>query len=164
MDDTRLRTLAHDPALLRSVIPVEQRLLYVAGEQAGDCWKCCIASILELDYDDVPHFAQDAEHGDSESWWNATQEWLRPRGLVLARFGLWGDERPFLMFGSDRLRWHWSVPGHWLAGVTSRRTRPNGEHIGHVVVMNGSEVAWDPHPLRDEGHLGFEEAFLLVAA
>ena len=146
------------------MIPVEQRKLYVAGEQTGDCWKCCLASILELDYDDVPHFVEQEERGEADSWWNATQQWLRPRGFVLAQFGLWGDEHPFLMFGSEQIRFHFTAPGHWLAGVTSPRTTPEGEHISHVVVMSGSEVAWDPHPLREQGHLGFTQAFLLVAA
>lgn len=145
------------------MIPVEQRQLYVAGEQAGDCWKCCLASILELPYEDVPHFIEVAERNGS-SWWNETLEWLRPRGFTIVRFGLWGESQPFLLFGSRQIRYHFSAPGHWIGGVVSRRTDADSEPIGHVVVMQGSEIAWDPHPDRDQGHGGFDEAFLLVSA
>jgi hypothetical protein len=31
-----------------------------------------------------------------------------------------------------------------------------------MVVMNDGEVAWDPHPSRDDGHLGFETGELLI--
>lgn len=144
------------------MIPVEQRQLYAVGQAPGDCWKCCIASILELDYDDVPHFVQLEDDGDVDSWWNATQAFLRLRGCVLARFGLWGGEAPMLLFGSKQIRYHFSAPGHWIAGVVSPRMTPEGENLSHAVVMSGSQVAWDPHPYRDEGHLGFTEAYLLV--
>jgi hypothetical protein len=154
------------------VIPVEQRQLFVPDESTGDCWKCCIASVLELPYEDVPHFAEMEEAGTVQSYWNTTQEFLRPRGFLLAHFGLWGDERPYLTWGGQKpavapdgrdIHYAFSVPGHWIAGVVSPRTDENGENIGHVVVMNGSEITWDPHPHRDEGHLGFTDAYLLVA-
>lgn len=145
------------------MIPVEQRQPYAPNQAVGDCWKCCIASILELDYDDVPHFTQLEEEGTTDSWWNLTQGFLRLRGCVLARFGLWGAETPMLIFGSKKIRYHFSVPGHWIASVVSPRMTPEGENLSHAVVMNGSTIAWDPHPSRDEGHLGFTEAYLLVA-
>lgn len=145
---------------LRPVIPVAQRQLYVAGEQAGDCWKCCLASILELPYEDVPHFIEVA----GDEWWNATLEWMRPRGFTIARFGLWGQSEPKLIFGSRKIGYHFSSPGHWIGGVTSPRVDADGNNIGHVVVMSGSAVVFDPHPERDKGHGGFDEAFLLVAA
>lgn len=145
------------------MIPVEQRQLYVPDESTGDCWKCCIASILELPYEDVPHFVEQEERGEVESWWNETIGFLRPRGLTMATFGLWGDERPFLLFGSEPIRYAFHAPGHWLASVVSPRTAPGGEHISHVVVMNGDRIVFDPHPQRDDGHRGFTEAYLLVA-
>lgn len=144
------------------MIPVEQRKLYVPGEQTGDCWKCCIASILELPYEDVPHFVEEAER-DFSSYWNATQEWLRARGFVLATFWLRGLDKPLLnIHDREDIDYHFSAPGHWIGAVVSPRKTPEGENISHVVVMNGSEIAFDPHPARDDGHLGFTEAFLLV--
>jgi hypothetical protein len=145
------------------MIPVEQRQLYVPGESTGDCWKCCIASILELPYEDVPHFVEQEERGEVASYWNETLAFLRPRGFTFARFGLWGDERPFLLWGSQMIRYAFHAPGHWIASVESPRKTPEGEHISHVVVMNGDKIVFDPHPQRDDGHRGFTEAYLLVA-
>lgn len=145
------------------MIPIEQRQLYIAEKQSGDCWKCCLASILELSYEDVPHFVEEGER-EYTSWWNATQAWLREQGYVIATFCLRGKDRPLLSINDrEDIDYHFSAPGHWMAGVTSPRMTPEGENISHVVVMNGSSVVWDPHPLRDQGHLGFTEAFLLVA-
>jgi hypothetical protein len=147
------------------MIAVPQRQLFdEESGQAGDCWKCCIASILELDYDEVPHFVQLEQDGQVESYWNATIDWLRRRRLAVARFGLWGTEKPFLLFGSQKIAYHFNAPGHWIASVTSLRIDREGNNIEHVVVMNGSSVIWDPHPLREQGHLGFREAHLLVHA
>ena len=146
------------------MIPVEQRQLYVPDVSVGDCWKCCIASILELDYDDVPHFYELEARGEIESGWNATQDFLRERGLAMATFALWGAKSPRLQFGTRRIGYHFTAPGHWIAGVESPRKTPEGDHLSHVVVMRGSYLVWDPHPARDEGHNGFTEAFLLVTA
>lgn len=34
---------------------VYQRII---DPKKGDCFKCCIASLLELDYDEVPNFVE----------------------------------------------------------------------------------------------------------
>lgn len=150
--------------------PVEQRQL-ASETTVGDCWRCCLASILELDYEDVPHFVEMEDAGEVSSYWNATIEWLRPRGFAIAQFGLWGDDRPYLAWGSHgpltvrdeqgehELKYAFSAPGHWIAGVKSPRI--DGLH---AVVMSGSSVAFDPHPQRAMGHRGFRDATVLVAA
>lgn len=39
------------------MIPVQQRIIASPyAKPPGDCFKCCIASILELAYEEVPHF------------------------------------------------------------------------------------------------------------
>src|SRR5438270_13938396 len=117
--------------------PIEQREPYDAEQGlTGDCWKCCLASILELPYEAVPHFVQLQEDGEIESYWNASLAFLRERGLTLTRFGLWGKENPYLLHGSKRIRYFFSAPGHWIASVHSPRY--DGEH---VVVMRGSSIA-----------------------
>lgn len=142
----------------------------------GDCLKCALASILELDYDDVPHFAAMGTSWATEMW-----NWLAARNLKLLTVwtGTPGQHMTPALVPSD---------GYWLAGVVSRRVenacgacepddpgfmrdgglctfcRGWGKCKGaHVVVMKGHEVAWDPHPLRDLGHAGFVEAQVLVA-
>lgn len=125
--------------------PVEQRLFFDAATgERGDCLKCCLASVLELDYDDVPHFA-----GMGDRWWIEQMNWLASRGW---RYGT-AHHMPDPDDPTKLAGW---TQGYWLAGVKSLRTRPDGTHIGHMVVMRDNEIAWDPHPARADGHLGFE--------
>jgi hypothetical protein len=133
------------------VIPVEQRLFFNAETgQRGDCLKCCLASLLELDYDDVPHFAS---MGDL--WWIEQTNWLASRGWRIG--SAWYSADP-----DDPTKLTGWTKGYWLAGVTSLRTRPDGSHITHQVVMRDGEIVWDPHPARADGHLGFVDAELLI--
>lgn len=130
---------------------VEQRLFFDAetGER-GDCLKCCLATLLGLGYDDVPHFAS---MGDM--WWIEMTNWLAAKGWRIGN--AWftpSDEDPAKLSGYTQ--------GLWVAGVKSRRTRPDGSHISHMVVMHDAEVIWDPHPARADGHLGFETGQLLI--
>lgn len=132
------------------MIPVEQREFFdAASESRGDCLKCCLASLLELHYDSVPHFAS---MGDM--WWIEMTNWLAERGWRLHN-AYWTVEP------DDRATLTGYTEGYWLATVKSLRQRPDGSHINHMVVMHGSEVVWDPHPARADGHLGFiDGAFL----
>jgi hypothetical protein len=133
------------------VIPVEQRLFFDASTgERGDCLKCCIASLLELDYDDVPHFA-----AMGDMWWIEWTNWLAARGWQLYNaYHRVADDDPARLTGY--------TCGYWLASVTSRRTRPDGSNISHMILMRDGEVAWDPHPARADGHLGFTEGQILV--
>lgn len=132
------------------MIPVAQRQFYVPGESVGDCLKCCVASLLELDYDDVPHFAEHDNWNQMLDGFLALHGWRRGQ----ARYWL-DDDDPRRLVGYTH--------GYWIAGVDSMRSTPDGEPILHAIVMHDDEVAWDPHPDRDQGHRGFNgEAWLLV--
>jgi hypothetical protein len=108
------------------VIPVEQRdLTDLERGRVGDCWPCCIASILELEYGAVPNFFQREHDGESESGWNECMRFLRLFGFTLWRFGIWGPqgETPRLKFGRDEIAYHLMPPGYWMASVLSPRVR-----------------------------------------
>lgn len=114
--------------------PVEQT---IARPPKGDCFRACIASILEMPIADCPNPPSDPDG----HWWNEWIDWLRPRGLELI---------------------HWQVPeggraegeavcgalaGYWIATVPSLNCPPNPErpNLGrHCIVMRGAEVAHDP--------------------
>ena len=53
----------------------------------GDCFRACVASILELPIDEVPHFCA------AEEWIPPLQAWFRERGwmplLVAGDIGCW---------------------------------------------------------------------------
>lgn len=159
------------------MIPVEQRdLTDEARGRVGDCWPCCIASILELPYEAVPNFFQMEQDGEIPSGWNAAMEFLRAeRGLTLWRFSIWGDDSPRLVFGNERIDYHFLIPGYWIASVLSPRVREPCEPCDacgglgwqpgrHAVVMRANDIVWDPHPQREQGHLGFVEAEVFTLA
>jgi hypothetical protein len=61
-------------------IPKQSQL--VENGQAGDCWRCCIAAILQVPAENVPHFLEEALR-DRMSMDPLTQRWLNARGWCL---------------------------------------------------------------------------------
>lgn len=95
----------------------------------GDCWRACIATILGLPRDTVPHFIQD--HGDE--WLEATEEWLVANGHPKlyhfpTRFPIADPLRPLVI----------------LVGPS-----PRGVAHGVVADATTGEIVHDPHPSRD---------------
>lgn len=158
--------------------PVEQRKLYRPddhpdGPQRGDCLRACVASILEVEYEDVP---------DLEGYHQGLHDWLRTvaPGVVVRQQCLTPLDRAETV--DDWKSWphtHYE-PDFWIAGVWSPRipdvevfgcgcaskvpggdpacrwcggkpeTRSMGIRWGlHAVVMRNGSLAWDPHPERD---------------
>lgn len=144
------------------MIPVQQRISASGGADVpGDCVKCCIASILELPYEDVPHFVarevRDAE-GKALWWFEGVNHWLRERGYPL-RLHHWTNSltaaEVFARREAIGLQPGESMPaldmyrasphpdrhdGWWIASVISE----NFEQSTHAIVMNGDMVAFDP--------------------
>lgn len=85
-----------------------------------DAYRAALASILELELDDVPRFTGMASEMQLEAWLGAE--------LNLCRFGV-GDMQP-------------AVPGYWLARVHS----PYPSYTVHTVVMQHLRIVHDPHP------------------
>jgi len=57
------------------MIPVDQIHL---APPLGDCFRACVASILEMSSDEVPNFVGEYE----ELWWQKFIEWLKPLNLT----------------------------------------------------------------------------------
>lgn len=109
----------------------------------GNCLAACVASIFEVPLDSL------AGVYDSPALW----EWLTERfpgiGMVAhTYYGDGSDEIHGVPLGSRRPEGHTGLPGAtpWIAVVQSPRTA----HM-HCVVMVGHQLAWDPHPQRDQG-------------
>jgi hypothetical protein len=107
--------------------PVDQTTL--GGKDAeppterGDCLRACIASLLELDPQEVPHFA-----ASDEPWSVTMNDWLGPRGLYAAGFCLAQEDEPPV----PRIRVGPSPRGDWC----------------HAVVVDADGSEHDPHPSR----------------
>lgn len=117
------------------MIFVDQR---VFDEGKGDCLRACVASICELESDQVPNFAERA-------YIETLCEWLQARGIrfvqvrfakpehcLAAWFGY--SDQPVLLWGK------------------SPRKNLDGRDKGHAVVGKakgyGFEIVHDPHPSR----------------
>lgn len=48
------------------------------GYGNGNCWQACIASMLRMKLEHVPHFAK-----NMDSWWEDTQKWMMDRNMFL---------------------------------------------------------------------------------
>ncbi len=94
------------------------------GDDIGNCFSACVASILHLAIDDVPFFGADS------LWFQRFADWLAPRGLY-----------PMcIQYNSEHI-----PVGFYILGGKS----PRGDFL-HAVVANGRTIVHDPHPSRDE--------------
>jgi hypothetical protein len=139
------------------MIPVEQRI--VAGpteDPRGDCYKCAIASILELPYEDVPHFVNGewlVDYGDGlrkADSYSAFCNWLKVKGYPIHPTSVvyHNSDNPMNKmymhdYEHEKPRNHHF--GYWIGSVKS--VVFEGGH--HVVVMKGWDVVYDPSPHRD---------------
>jgi hypothetical protein len=113
--------------------PVEQTIL---APPHGDCFRACIASILELPIEEVPN-----PHAPEEHWWEAWHEWLVPRGLQLVEWHLPRDQPVYC-----------PLRGYWIATVTSPSRSCN-----HCIVMHDDAIAWDPSPTGKQSEENWTE-------
>lgn len=90
----------------------------------GDCLRACLTSILDIPNSlDLPN-VDDKKPGE---WFLLWRKWLGQYGLVL----------------NYEIKAFWRE-GFWIASVPSLNF-PGGRH---AIVMNGSDVEWDPSPLK----------------
>lgn len=96
----------------------------VPPAQRGNCIQAAIASVFELELDEVPNFIA------ARSWFAALNHWLESSGLVAIMVPI-----------TDFL-----VPADTLYLLIG--TSPRGEWT-HIVVCRNGEVIHDPHPSQD---------------
>lgn len=100
-----------------------------AGEQRGNCWTACIASLLDLGIETVPNFVQiDVDGGPN--WFTHTLQFLNERGYHLVSVDP-------------------AAPGqdHYIqCGLSPRSPAADGVEVHHSVIYLHGELAHDPHP------------------
>ena len=115
--------------------PVDQT---VTGDK-GDCFRACIASILDLPTEDVPHF-----FAESDDMNGAAAEWLARRGVNFLSMYFQNPEA--LQYT------HFAFGGFCVLGGYGPRRDERGDHRQHAVVARilpfGVEIVHDPHPGR----------------
>lgn len=112
----------------------------------GNCYQASIASILGLELNEVPHFAE--LYSDETYHWEL-QIWLSQFGLMALRVPFREVENgvivcPFL-----------SLPESWCLAIGKSRNYPNINHavVGKVIQGNQFLLEHDPLP-NGEGLLG----------
>jgi len=118
------------------VIPVDMTTKHEPPDSIGDCFPCCIASILELPRSEVPHVYEGEGYLDKSGkvGMRRLQEWLAPRGLYFMEFGVKVEDLP---------GWKPFLECHYvLSGMSPRSHR-------HATVGYNGEMVHDPHPNRD---------------
>lgn len=99
----------------------------------GDCFRACVASLLETD---VPHVLHDNCSADRQR--QRIDVWLKPRGLAFLEFPIGAaDLKAALKYGDTLTQW--SGIHYMLSGLTHRDT-------GHYIVCRGGQVAHNPTP------------------
>lgn len=102
----------------------------VICKDKGDCWRACIASILEMKSDDVPNFVALAEKGWGKDSHGLAKAWLRERGLVMLECR---GRDP-----KDAFNWRMIVGAFAIASVPSQMFP---KECTHAVVAQ-----WQEHP------------------
>ena len=109
----------------------------------GDCYKCSIASILDLEYDDVPHFIE-----MGEDWLVEAQKFFREHGydytgrelynprvafLENPQFNLYEDTWMADECSFNSLKPEYGINGLFMATVYSPKyTNPSEHPIDHL--------------------------------
>lgn len=109
-----------------------------AQGEAGDCFRTCLASILDLEPHEVPNFAAE---GGNHAWWHAARRWIRR------------DSGRDLIPVDVEWPVNWAQPENvapWQRHAIATGPSPRGNWM-HSVVVDAftGELAHDPHPSRD---------------
>lgn len=119
--------------------------------QIGDCFRAATASILELNLDEVPHFAElCAPDFEAEHFWRVVDEWFFSRGLEL---------KFCAPVSIDELRSN-NLAGryHFVFGRCIHR----GGVVGHTLVGFDGLVVHDPDNTKHELVYGAEAFGYLI--
>ena len=112
--------------------PQKQTILSGEGK-VGNCLQACVASLLDLPLDQVPHFSSYGER-----WYQHLYRFLEGRGYELDYIhGMKQEER----WPSD----YKGIDGYFIVGGES----PRGAIGGHAVIYFEGEPYFDPHPSND---------------
>ena len=127
------------------------------GTINGNCLRTCIACLLEIDPEEIPHIE------DMDVWFGVFYDFLNSKGYEFEGTIYLGSKY-FTEFGKrkaedeiKRFKEYEGVDGYIIAGGTSPRSYVTR---GHAVIYKNGELAWDPHYSR-EGVLEITEAYMI---
>lgn len=101
--------------------------------QIGDCFRACIASLLELPAEEVPHFCDGPEPSKDHAWYRRANAWLKQRGMIYMVYDYSEHSRRHLVENVGGGVYH-ILEGKSFSGDD------------HCVVGKDGEVVFDPCP------------------
>lgn len=101
----------------------------------GDCWRCCIAAVLQVPAEIVPHFLLEDQGNGGCSVDERTQAWLNERGFVLLRAKTFAITRDCVTLPTEYPR---------IICGPSPRSKHLGQH--HACIAIADRLVYDPHP------------------
>lgn len=110
----------------------------------GDCDRACLASLLELPSDSVPHFFDYPPEDGGDRGHAEKCKWLEAHGYT------WADIPLQLETINDALSW---AERYLPASLHYQVTAQSKNGSGHAVIAKRGEIVWDPTYHDDEsGH------------
>lgn len=113
---------------------ITQQYLELDGEIPGDCWRACLAILLDLDIEEVPHFLH-VYPGPGIEWWHKSIDFVEEKlpGWTLVCVD---SEYPV-----------YNIPEASPRYVIASGQSPRGAW-DHAVIADAStgEMVWDVHP------------------
>lgn len=102
----------------------------------GDCYRTCVAIIMDLHADQVPHFCDKNIYTDDAMGTGACREWLHPQGLGLFQ----------IFFPPDvHMEQLLHTLGTMSPGVPVIVTGKSSRGVGHCSVALDGKFVCDPH-------------------
>ena len=94
----------------------------------GDCHRACIASILELGIEDVPHFFFD--NCDGDTFYQRVREWVKLQGYSYFEVSFEEDPREWMKMKNPDV--------YYILGCSL------SSGVGHSVVCLNDQIVHDP--------------------
>lgn len=129
--------------------PVNQTIFSSKDDPSikGNCLTACVASLLEMNIEDVPYWAGMPDHEWGENFWN----FIDNHAIRCGWGAYYVGEKMKLPEDSEEEFWNKvkkicsGIDGYYIVCGTS----PRGFTAGHAVIYKDGKLAHDPHPSRD---------------
>ena len=131
----------------------------IVDPERGDCMKCCIASILDLEYDDVPNFVE------YDDWYSRMMDFMKKFGYNFSLDTIYNPNVTYLETPTHEcfkayerdpecffpyLKPEYGINGLYLATVYSPKYTTANEnpitHLHSVICDKDFRIIHDPNP------------------
>jgi hypothetical protein len=124
------------------MIPKKQTRIHLGAKpsERGNCLPAVLASVLEMDVDDV---LQIQEHYDEAGWMDLLSKWLDERGYIYCTADQYMCFHPELIYyeEGEKMCEELMDSFYFVSGQS-----PRNPLINHIVIFQNGRMIHDPHP------------------